>query len=70
MLGSDAHADQAPGNSPQFREPRQHLYEQRGLEYAAALEHARDDAILDRDLESLRYACRQFPVPLNVSQSL
>lgn len=70
MFGADAHADQARWNSAQDREAHQHPNEERRLECAAALEHARDDVILDRDLETLCYARRQFPASLNVSEML
>jgi hypothetical protein len=70
MLGPDTYADQARWNASQYWKPGEHPNQERGLEYAAAFEHARDDPILDRDLESLRDSRRQFPAPLNVSEMI
>jgi predicted lactoylglutathione lyase len=65
MLGPNTHADQARWNSAQYREAGEHPNEERELERTAARQHSRDDAILDRDLETLCDACGQLSSSLH-----
>jgi hypothetical protein len=68
MLRPDADTDQASWNSAQYREAGQHPKGERGLKLTAPPEHARDDSVLEHDLETLCHARGQLPAPLHPPQ--
>jgi len=67
MLGTNPQADQPRRNAAQRGKPLEHANEERRGEARVALQGARDQALLDHELQPLRHAHRPFAAFLHLA---
>ena len=68
MLGTESNPDQPCRDRPKKREVRKEPKEKWRRERTGTMQYATDDAILEKDLQSLRHLRRPCPALLNLVQ--